>query len=383
VGQKGSLGIVETEYVSISPPGGFLLECGRKLETVTIAYEAYGKLNRERTNAILIVHALSGDANAAGFHRGARKPGWWDGMIGPGKGFDTDKYFVISSNILGGCKGTTGPSSINPATGKPYGLSFPLVSVHDMVNCQKLLVDHLGIEKLLSVSGGSMGGMQVLSWLTRHPDRVRSVIPISTAIRHSPQQIAFNEVGRQAIMADMNWESGDYYDGPPPDRGLSVARMVGHITYMSDASMRDKFGRQRKDCADPFKFDPDFEVEGYLHYHGENFVKRFDANSYLFITKAMDNFDAAEGGSLHELLKGSDAKVLVIAFKSDWLYPAYQTKEIVRACKLAGIEATYCEIDSTYGHDAFLLEIEEETHLVTHFLKKVYNGYEVMSEYAV
>ncbi len=383
MGQKGSLGIVETEYVSISPPGGFLLECGRKLETVTIAYEAYGKLNRERTNAILIVHALSGDANAAGFHRGARKPGWWDGMIGPGKGFDTDKYFVISSNILGGCKGTTGPSSINPATGKPYGLSFPLVSVHDMVNCQKLLVDHLGIEKLLSVSGGSMGGMQVLSWLTRHPDRVRSVIPISTAIRHSPQQIAFNEVGRQAIMADMNWESGDYYDGPPPDRGLSVARMVGHITYMSDASMRDKFGRQRKDCADPFKFDPDFEVEGYLHYHGENFVKRFDANSYLFITKAMDNFDAAEGGSLHELLKGSDAKVLVIAFKSDWLYPAYQTKEIVRACKLAGIEATYCEIDSTYGHDAFLLEIEEETHLVTHFLKKVYNGYEVMSEYAV
>ena len=383
MGQKGSIGIVETEYVSISPPGGFLLESGRKLETVTVAYEAYGKLNRERTNAILIVHALSGDANAAGFHRGARKPGWWDGMIGPGKGFDTDKYFVISSNILGGCKGTTGPSSINPTTGKPYGLSFPLLSIHDMVNCQKLLVDHLGIEKLLSVSGGSMGGMQVLSWLTRHPVRVRSVIPISTAIRHSPQQIAFNEVGRQAIMADMHWESGDYYDGPPPDRGLSVARMVGHITYMSDASMRDKFGRQRKDGADPFKFDPDFEVEGYLHYHGENFVKRFDANSYLYITKAMDNFDAAEGGSLHELLKGSDAKVLVIAFKSDWLYPAYQTKEIVRACKLAGIEATYCEIDSTYGHDAFLLEIEEETHLITHFLKKVYNGYEVMSEYAV
>ena len=209
-----------------------------------------------------------------------------------------------------------------------------------MVNCQKLLVDHLGIEKLLSVSGGSMGGMQVLSWLTRHPDRVRSVIPISTAIRHSPQQIAFNEVGRQAIMADIHWKSGNYYGGPPPARGLSVARMVGHITYMSDASMHEKFGRQRKDGIDPFKFDPDFEVEGYLHYHGENFVKRFDANSYLYITKAMDNFDAAEGGSLHELLRGTDAKVLVIAFKSDWLYPAYQTKEIVRACKLAGIEAS-------------------------------------------
>ncbi len=381
--QKESIGIVETKSITISPPGGFLLECGRKLEMLTIAYETYGELNRERTNAILIVHALSGDANAAGLHRGARKPGWWDSMIGPGKGFDTDKYFVICSNVLGGCKGTTGPSSVNPDTGKPYGLSFPLISIHDMVNCQKLLLDHLGVERLLSVSGGSMGGMQVLSWLTRYPDRVRSVIPISTAIKHSPQQIAFDEVGRQAIMSDIHWKSGNYYGGPPPARGLSVARMVGHITYMSDTSMHEKFGRQRKDCIDPFKFDPDFEVEGYLHYHGENFVKRFDANSYLYITKAMDNFDAAEGGSLHELLRGTDAKVLVIAFKSDWLYPAYQTKEIVRACKLAGLEASYCEVDSTYGHDAFLLEIEEETHLITHFLKKVYNGYEVMSEYAV
>ena len=381
MGQEGSLGIVETKYMTFSPPGGFCLESGEKLDAVKIAYETYGELNRDRTNAILIVHALSGDANAAGFHRGARKPGWWDGMIGPGKGFDTDKYFVICSNILGGCKGTTGPSSINPATGKPYGLSFPPISIHDMVNCQKLLIDRLGIEKLLCVSGGSMGGMQVLSWLTRYPDRVRSVIPISTAIRHSPQQIAFDEVGRQAIMADIDWKSGNYYGGPPPARGLSVARMVGHITYMSDTSMRDKFGRQRKDSSDPFKFDPGFEVEGYLHYHGENFVRRFDANSYLYITKAMDNFDAAEGGSLHDLLRGVDAKVLVIAFKSDWLYPPYQTKEIVRACKLAGIEATYCEIDSTYGHDAFLLEIEEETHLVSHFLKKVYNGYEVTTEY--
>jgi len=383
VSQRKSIGIVETKSVTISPPGGFLLECGQKLEKVTIAYETYGELNRERTNAILIVHALSGDANAAGFHRGARKPGWWDSMIGPGKGFDTDKYFVISSNVLGGCKGTTGPSSINPDTGKPYALSFPLISIHDMVNCQKLLVDHLGIERLLSVSGGSMGGMQVLSWLTRYPDRVRSIIPISTAIKHSPQQIAFDEVGRQAIMSDTYWKSGNYYGGPPPARGLSVARMVGHITYMSDISMHEKFGRQRKDCIEPFKFDPDFEVEGYLHYHGENFVKRFDANSYLYITKAMDNFDAAEGGSLHELLRGTGAKVLVIAFKSDWLYPAYQTKEIVRACKLADLEASYCEVDSTYGHDAFLLEIDEETHLITHFLKKVYNGYEVMSEHAV
>lgn len=381
--QEKGLGIVETRSITISPPGGLVLESGEKLDTVTIAYETYGELNGERTNAILIVHALSGDAHAAGMHRGARKPGWWDDMIGPGKAFDTRKYFVICANVLGGCKGTTGPSSIDPATGKPYGLHFPLISIHDMVDCQRLLVDHLGIETLLSVAGGSMGGMQVLAWLTRYPERLRSVIPISTAIRHSPQQIAFNEVGRQAIMADINWKSGEYYGGPLPARGLSVARMVGHITYMSDTSMHDKFGRHRKDCIQPFKFTADFEVEGYLHYHGENFVKRFDANSYLYITKAMDNFDAGQGKPLYELLRGTSSKVLVIAFKSDWLYPAYQTKEIVRACKLAGVEASYCEIDSTYGHDAFLLEIEEETRLITHFLKKVYNGYEVMSEYAV
>lgn len=228
-----------------------------------------------------------------------------------------------------------------------------------------------------------MGGMQVLAWMTRYPQRVRSAIPISTAIRHSPQQIAFNEVGRQAIMADVDWNGGDYYGGPPPARGLSVARMVGHITYMSDISMHEKFGRQRKGCIQPFKFDPDFEVEGYLQYHGENFVKRFDANSYLYITKAMDNFDAGRGKSLHQRLRGTSVKALVLAFKSDWLYPAYQTKEIARACKLAGIEASYCEIDSTYGHDAFLLEIDEETHLISHFLKKVYNGYEVMGENVV
>src|SRR5208337_2674191 len=284
------------------------LDCGSTLAPVDVAYETYGELNARRNNAILVLHAFTGDAHAAGTDKIAGAPGWWDNMIGPGKGFDTDKYFVICSNILGGCMGTTGPSSISPVTGKPYGLSFPLISIHDMVNCQKLLVDHLGIERLLSVSGGSMGGMQVLSWLTRYPHRVRSVIPISTAIKHSPQQIAFNEVGRQAIMADTHWKSGNYYGGPLPARGLSVARMVGHITYMSDASMHEKFGRQRKDSIETFKFNPGFEVEGYLHYHGENFVKRFDANSYLYITKAMDNFDAAEGGSLHELLRGTGAK---------------------------------------------------------------------------
>jgi len=219
--------------------------------------------------------------------------------------------------------------------------------------------------------GGSMGGMQVLSWLIKYPERIRSAIPIATALRHTPQQIAFDEVGRQAIMADPDWNSGNYYEGNPPDRGLAVARMIGHITYMSDISMTEKFGRQKKNNKQPFKFTADFEVEGYLRYRGDNFVKRFDANSYLYITKAMDNFDASEKKPFHEALSGKLLKVLVIAFKSDWLYPAYQSKEIVKACKYAGIETSYCEIDSTYGHDAFLLEIKEETHLISHFLKSV------------
>ena len=298
-------------------------------------------------------------------------------MIGPGKAFDTDKYFVICSNVLGGCKGSTGPSSINPKTEKPYALDFPSITISDIVECQKQLVSHLGVQKLLTVVGGSMGGMQVLEWLVKYPQFLYSAIPIATAIRHSPQQIAFNEVGRQAIMADANWNNGDYYGHEPPAKGLAVARMLGHITYMSDTSMAEKFGRQKKEITPHFKFTADFEVEGYLHYRGDNFVKRFDANSYLYITKAMDRFDASHGRPLHEFLHGSKAKVLVIAFKSDWLYPAYQSKEIVKACKLSRLEASYCEIDSTYGHDAFLLELDEETHLVTHFLKKVSNAYGV------
>jgi len=379
--QKSSIGTVETKFFTFSPPGGFALECGERLPSVTLAYETYGVLNQEGTNAILILHALTGDAHVAGYHKGARKPGWWDDMIGPGKAFDTEKYFVICSNVLGGCKGSTGPSSTNPITGKPYGLEFPLISVGDMVNCQMLLVDHFGIDKLLCVAGGSMGGMQVLSWLASHPDRIRSAIPISTALKHSPQQIAFNEVGRQAIMADPHWKAGNYYGGPGPGRGLSVARMIGHITYMSDTSMAQKFGRVKREQTQPFKFTPGYEVEGYLHYHGENFIKRFDANSYLYITKAIDDFDPAGKRPLQELLRGIDAKILVIAFKSDWLYPAYQSKEIVRACKLSGLETTYCEVESTYGHDAFLLEIEEETYLISHFLKKVFNGFEVLTDY--
>lgn len=382
--QKQSLGIVETKYFTFGlTPNELVLESKERLGPITLAYETYGELNKEKSNAILIVHALSGDAHAAGFHKGENNPGWWDSMIGHGKAFDTSKYFVICSNILGGCKGSTGPSSLNPKTGKPYALEFPTISIWDMVECQKQLIDHLGIEKLLTVVGGSMGGMQVFAWLIDYPDRIRSVIPIATTARHSPQQIAFDEVGRQAIMADPNWNSGNYYAGALPAKGLAVARMVGHITYMSDTSMREKFGRQRKNNAEPFKFTADFEVEGYLHYRGDNFVKRFDANSYLYITRAMDDFDASRGAPLHEVLQGKKAKALVIAFKSDWLYPAYQSKEIVTACKLSGLEATYCEIDSTYGHDAFLLETEQETHLITHFLKKVFYDYEVTGSYEI
>lgn len=377
---------IEESSVGIVIPQSFTfdslkLESGEKFGPITLAYETYGVLNKEKTNAVLIVHALSGDAHAAGVHEGKDNPGWWDKFIGPAKAFDTDKYFVICSNVLGGCKGSIGPASINPKNGKPYALDFPLITINDIVHAQKRLIDHLGIEKLLSVVGGSMGGLQVLSWLVNYPQNVRSVIPIATTIKHSPQQIAFNEVGRQAIMADAHWKAGNYYGGPAPSKGLAVARMIGHITYMSDKSMAEKFGRTKKEAVEQFKFTADFEVEGYLHYRGDSFVKRFDANSYLYITKAMDNFDASRGKRFEELLKGNKAKVLVVSFKSDWLYPAYQSKEIVKACKLAGIETTYCEIDSSYGHDAFLLEVEEESHLIRHFLKKVFYAYEVTGDY--
>jgi homoserine O-acetyltransferase len=368
------IGIVEPKYFTF---GQLRLENGEKFGPVTICYETYGVLNKDKSNAILILHALSGDAHAAGVHAGQDNPGWWFDMIGPGKAFDTDRYFVICSNVLGGCKGSTGPSSINPKANKPYALDFPLVSIGDMVNAQSQLVDYLGIEKLLAVVGGSMGGMQALSWLVKYPRRIRAAIPIATCFRHSPQQIAFDEVGRQAIMADAHWNSGNYYGAALPAKGLAVARMIGHITYMSDSSMAEKFGRQKKNSAQPFKFTADFEIEGYLCYRGDNFVRRFDANSYLYITKAMDNFDASGGLPLQEVLKGNKAKVLAIAFKSDWLYPSYQVKEIVKACKLSGIDVTYCEIESTYGHDAFLLEVKEETHLVSHFLKKAYFDYGV------
>ena len=351
------------------------LENGEVLAPVILAYETYGMLNETKSNAILVCHALSGDAHASSLGEPNSPPGWWDSMIGPGRAIDTDRYFVICSNIIGGCKGSTGPSSINSKTGKPYGSDFPLVGIHDMVNAQRYLLDSFGIEKLLCVVGGSMGGMQTLQWMVSFPERLRSAIPIATTMKHSPQQIALDEVGRQSIIGDPNWRGGDYYGRSLPMKGLAVARMVGHITYMSDVSMNEKFGRKtRSPLKERGKFEPVFEVEKYLEYRGDDFVKRFDANSYLYITKAMDYFDILDSKSLGEVFKGLKAKVMVIAFKSDWLYPSYQSKEIVRACKLAGIEATYCEVSSTYGHDAFLLKVDEETHLIKHFLNSVQNG---------
>ena len=367
------LGLVETKYFTFANPRDeFTLESGEKLGPVTLAYETYGTLNSDKSNAILILHALTGNAHVAGFHQGEKDPGWWDNMIGHGKAFDTDRYFVICSNVIGGCQGSTGPSSINPKTNKPYGLDFPLITIKDMVEAQSRLVRSLGISKLLCVAGGSMGGMQVLQWTVSFPEMVQTAIPIATSARHSPQQIAFNEVGRQAIMADHAWKEGQYYGHAAPSRGLAVARMIGHITYMSDVSMAEKFGRRVKEERPEKKFSPDFEVEGYLQYRGDNFVKRFDANSYLYITKAIDRFDLTNGAGLEKVFKSaSGIKFLVIAFKSDWLYPAYQSKEIVRACKQAQIDVSFCELNSTYGHDAFLIEVEEQEHFIKNFLRRI------------
>jgi homoserine O-acetyltransferase len=350
------------------------LDNGATLAPVDVAYETYGQLNAGRTNAILVLHAFSGDAHAAGISPETGKPGWWDNMIGPGKGFDTNKYFVICTNVLGGCRGTTGPSSSNPETGCPYGLTFPVITVADMVRLQKMLIDWLGIPRLLCVSGGSMGGMQALEWAVSYPDQVVSAIPIASTTRHSAQQIAFNEVGRQAIMADPDWHDGNYYGRRPPARGLAVARMVGHITYMSDDSMREKFGRRLRDKeAFSFGFDVDFEVESYLRYRGNQFVSRFDANSYLYITKAMDYFDLTNGSrSLAAALQPALARFLVISFSSDWLYPSYQSQEMVRALRARNCDVAYIELQSNYGHDSFLVDVAEQAELVRGFLASTF-----------
>ena len=354
-----------TRFDSIS------LDSGATIAPVDVAYETYGQLNQAKSNAILVLHAFSGDAHAAGISKENGKPGWWDNMIGPGKAFDTNRYFVICSNVLGGCRGTTGPASVNPATGCPYAMSFPVITIGDMVRLQAMLIDRLEIPRLLAVAGGSMGGMQALEWAVAYPDRVVTALPIATTTRHSAQQIAFNEVGRQAIMADPDWNNGDYSSGNPPARGLAVARMVGHITYMSDDSMREKFGRRLRGKENfTYAFDEvDFEVESYLRYRGSQFVSRFDANSYLYITKAMDYFDVTNGhGSLGAAFEAIKARFLVISFSSDWLYPSYQSQEIVRALRSRNCDVAYVELESNYGHDSFLVDVAEQTALVRGFL---------------
>ena len=368
-----SVGYVETEFLTLyDPPHELVLNSGVKFGPLTLAYETYGTLNQDKSNAIMIFHTLTSDAHAAGFHKGDTKPGWWDGMIGPGKAFDTNKYFIITSNVLGSCKGSTGPASINPKTGKPFGLSFPFVTIDDMVVSQKKLLDHLGISHLFCASGGSMGGLQALKWAVLYPDCVHSVIAIATNSRHTAQQIALHEVGRQAIMSDPDWQNGDYYGKSIPARGLALSRMIGHITYMSDKSMDEKFGRKLigKERVG-FDFSHDFEVENYLKYRGDSFVQRFDANSYLYLTKALDYFDLAEGGDLTSVFKKVQASFLVISFTSDWLYPSYQSKEMIRALKANDLDVSDCEINCSYGHDAFLIEIEGQSRLISHFLNRL------------
>jgi homoserine O-acetyltransferase/O-succinyltransferase len=360
--------VAQTQFVEIP---SFRLECGVTLAPVTIAYEMYGEPNDDATNVVLVEHAFTGDAHAAGISEEDGKPGWWDLMIGPGKAFDTDIYCVICSNVLAGCKGTTGPASIDPATGKPFGMSFPVTTIGDMVRLQRELVTALGIKKLLCVAGGSMGGMQVLEWAVSYPEDVASAIPIATTARHSAQQIAFNEVGRQAVMADPDWNHGDYYGGEPPRRGLAVARMVGHITYMSDESMREKFGRRVRGQNMLGQNEDDiFEVESYLRYRGSQFVNRFDANSYLYITRAMDTFDLFASERMSNL-SHSSARFLVISFTSDWLYPSYQSQEVVNLLRGRNHDVAYVELDSNYGHDAFLVDVAKQTDVVRGFLASV------------
>lgn len=356
-------------------PWEIRLQSGASLGPITLAYETYGALNADRSNAILICHAWSGDAHAAGQHApDDDKPGWWEDAIGPGKAFDTDKHFVVCSNVIGGCSGSTGPASTNPRTGKPYALDFPMITIADMVEAQRLLMDHLGIGRWLTIAGGSMGGMQVLQWAVSYPERVRSAICLATTARLSPQTIALNEVPRQAIYADPNWNKGNYYGRTPPNAGLAVARMIGHITFLSDESMRDKFGRrlQSGNGHYGYTFDTEFEVESYLRYRGESFTKRFDANSFLYLSKAMDYFDLSHGlPSLAHAFRNVTAKFLVCSYTSDWLYPSWQSKELVRALFANVVDVTYVDIDSNYGHDAFLLEVDRLRELSRDFLKRV------------
>jgi homoserine O-acetyltransferase len=403
--------VVETRYVTFgSAAEPLALERGGHLGPVTLAYETYGKLAPDGGNAILACHALSGDAHAAGWSADLDAPsavdgmgadekgivprgglGWWDGMIGPGKAFDTSTYYVICSNVIGGCRGSTGPASIDPATGTPYGSRFPLVTVGDMVRAQRELLRHLGVERLLAVAGGSLGGNQALQWTVAYPELVRGCVAIATCASLSAQGIAWNEIGRQAIMGDPAWRGGDYYDGSQPEGGLAVARMIGHVTYLSEQSMEAKFGRQRRtearetatgrlelDHPPTAAFGDEragpFEVESYLRHQGQRFVERFDANSYLAISRAIDEFDLAGAfgeGSLARAFERAQASYLVLSFSSDWLYPPHESQRITQALRDAGREVTYRNLRSDYGHDAFLLEERRQTSLIRPYLARL------------
>ena len=387
----GSVGSVETQYLDLPTP--VPLDCGQALHPVRIAYETYGTLSPDRDNAILVCHALSGDAHAAGFSKtppaastrdgfaaerrdgvAGKGLGWWDGMIGPGKAFDTDRFFVISTNLLGGCRGTTGPSSINPATGMPYGSDFPVITVADMVRCERAFLDVLGVERLAAVAGGSLGGMQALEWAVRYPDQVDAVVSIASTHALHPQGLAWNAIAREAIIRDPAWQGGHYYGtGRTPDAGMGVARMVGHITYLSAPALDDRFAR-RLQFADDIRYtitEPEFEVESYLRHQAESFVKRFDANTYVYTSRALTYFDLARqhgGGSLARALDAVSARTLLIAFSSDWLYPPSASAEIEAALRTLGKPVEYHLIDAPYGHDCFLLEEAQQTPIVRRFL---------------
>ena len=375
--EPGNLRLNEADNPSslvarFGPDEPLLLDSGHRIDFLQIGYQTYGTLDRDRNNAILICHALTGDQHVANVNPVTGKPGWWDIMVGPGKPIDTDRYFVICSNVVGGCLGTTGPASTNPVTDRTYGLDLPVITVRDMVRAQAMLIDRLGIETLFSVAGGSLGGMQVLQWAAAYPTRVFSALPIAAGARHSSQNIAFHEVGRQAVMADPEWRSGRYVDtGTSPRKGLAVARMAAHITYLSEAALHRKFGRNLQDRDRPtFGFDADFQIESYLRYQGSTFVDRFDANSYLYMTRAMDYFDLAaeHGGRLANAFLGAQTRFCVVSFPSDWLFPTPESKAVVRALNAAGASVSFVEIETDRGHDAFLLDEPELFATVRGFL---------------
>ncbi len=356
----------------VTLPGPLRLDGGVLLSPVEIAYETYGQLATDGGNAILICHALTGDQHVASEHPITGKSGWWTRMVGPGKPIDPARHFIVCANVLGSCMGSSGPATINPATGAPWGMSFPVITIRDMVRAQAMLLDHLGVQRLKAVVGGSMGGMQALSWPATFPDRVEAAVVIASTARHSAQNIAFHEVGRQAVMADPRWNGGAYYEGDPPASGLAVARMAAHITYLSEAGLTEKFGRKLQAReAKTFGFDADFQVESYLRHQGLSFVDRFDANAYLYITRAMDYFDLAEehGGVLANAFRETKARFCLVSFDTDWLYPTRDSRSIVHALNAAGAPVSFVELSSPFGHDAFLLEAPELNRVVDGFLR--------------